>query len=393
VALVVLGALIGFVLCSDLVVWPIYIKLRLIQICASLALIGWFSFTVFFRIIDAVSAWLLIGFLCIWPVTMVITGNSTYVWISLFLICILAVINIIIKLAGTAGSWKYLQFSAYAVWIATGAFVTAGSTSYFPYALPIISFARGRFLLDIRTLITIVFLSIYAGEAIWKVFHTRRPAPPNLPVLTIPEVSSTIHSLIRSFLQPIFIVTNMILIILHRIINIIWMVLASLVIYLFLTGVVLTDRIIRTITDKEVNLPLFQIISFSLIIIFFTRLAGSTSNSFYFYLTSSSVSISNTIALFYVAGLFLIANMAMVFLGVFFDYGQDGLSRVLFFGTMFVLICLFSGLLIYAISRIDSLGIRGFDSPGLFSILSLMIIACAIVVGLSRRFIESKAST
>lgn len=406
---VLLGAGVVFITCSetaltfffDWMKWAILplsfteaekLILPLIQIFCLLIILGWVAFTGSRDGGDFFIGIVVFGLMLIAFVTAVIYPNHISFWASLLILVLMSFIAVEDK-TDFSDDWTKFTAYIYTAWIVSSLFITLGRTSYLPYAEPLVSISQIHFLLDIRILATALILIIFIGKAVIDAADKGIPEIPALPNLKIPELESfAANNLGAAIVNPFINVINAILLVLQKITNLIWYMVATVGVYLYRVGSGLAEYFVKLILESEIWLAIGKTLltfTFAVIVILGT---GYLSPLIKFYLTSDTSFFSISADIFWIimllAGGFAGSLCLIVLTGTIWEFKGNLLGKAAFAGSMLLIAWALSAALAYGFNASAFMTLRGFNSMGIYSLFIIVIIGLVFLFQVARSVIK-----
>lgn len=389
IALVLFNLAVAVLVCSETLTFETFYRQLVIEVSAIIIAIGWFAFATdnSSENIQELGVIFLLSSLFVSPiVVMILTNSSVAFWISLLLIGIMAVSNALEKVDS---AWEKALTLLYVVWVIVGIVITMGQTKFFPYASSAFIPSQVHFILDIRIIVSILFLFLLLIKAVLNSIRSGRPAIPSLPNLQLSDSSDEPNSLIEAILQPIIIVLNVILLAIMKVTETIWQLISSAIVYLYRIGVSLANEFYDLLSNSNVWKSILKTFATFVIIYLFVHAIVFMTPHFISYLTSVesvfSVSIDTVVSLAYVSGVYLAAFLGMLCVNALWEINDEFLVSSVFCGSMIILAISLAGGIMYGLARIDMLQIVDFKSLGLFSLSILIVVGAVFVYQVGRR--------
>lgn len=390
IGLILVGAGIAFVLCSEIVDLPEWIKEVTLQIYCLVISLGWFSFTANKNSKDLFDSLWGLGFLTGVIAGMIINPHPAFFWFSLLAVVGIGIIDILDEVLN---GWNLLSACLYITWIVAGAFITLGRTSYLPYASPILAISQIHFLLDIRFLVTGLVLLIFTGKAIIEAFDEGTPTIPSLPQLRLQDIRSASGDFVAAVLQPFVIIINAILVVIQKITNVIWQVIATVAVYLFRTGSNLANHFLDVVLNSRIWLSVFRALYSFIVILSVALIVKSISPSIRSYLVSntslSSLSSENMWNIILLAGMFAFILILIVSLCKVWRILDKPLSKAAFGGSMLMITWSLAGGVMYCLKLFDVFKLYGFESFGVYTLLIILIVSSVFIFQIIKRLLLS----
>ncbi len=278
-------------------------------------------------------------------------------------------------------NWERILLTFSMVWAVTSTMVTIGSWHWFPFSVKATQRLSGLvFFVDIRLLLGILFIIAATGTAIFHALIQERPILKEMDpwVLPIPDGKSFFLSLV----PPIIHVINVLLVVFHAIVELLWKSIQLLVILFGRIGVHLAKLIKKIATQYTTWISTGRSLLTLLLIVISFYLIKITSPSFFFYL-STSIWKEQIIHLAPI-----IFNVFMILLCVWVitsminqaNIKSVGDAAIMSLGWL-LMVYLLGGALVYGFYCLG-LDITGYENIGIFSVILVLLIVLGIVYAL-----------
>lgn len=280
------------------------------------------------------------------------------------------------------GSLSWLQ-GLYILWISTGVVILAGHFGYVPHyeliALHIpLDLGLLRTIIDIRFLATGLFVVWLACSAIYNALG---PDAPKLPhVNPFPPIAVKVDiEIIDALILPFLVAASFILKAFHIAIDIIWVAVATLAVYLYRIAVQLANRLTHLLTSQRVWKPLGQLYGTYVLVYIACIVLREKSPSAAKYVFTSPPGLTGyipDILALSVALLFAVVAACAL-------WGVEvlgAIARVALTSALLVIAFACSGVLLFLLHVVGVIGINGFEAVGPIS-LTILIILGAILGG------------
>ncbi|HSK81330.1 MAG TPA: hypothetical protein VLQ45_33060, partial [Thermoanaerobaculia bacterium] len=216
-------ALAGFLLCSQLVAMSTTHALSVLEIFQCCLLITWIALT--FAIledeVDTFPVWFFKIAVFFGPVACMslrLTHDHRKVafWVSLFAWTYLGVVSALEKMPKERSWRERVMVGLSATWAIWGTIISVGTSPLLPYAQPAVQdLDSAHIFLDIRKIVSILFLGALLATALYRAFQKKPPLIPPLRPWKIPEVIDV--PFVGLIAKPSLIVANVLLMVLHAV--------------------------------------------------------------------------------------------------------------------------------------------------------------------------------
>ena len=288
-----------------------------------------------------------------------------------------------------APPWDQFINSLYLLWVVLGAIITLGNTTLFPYARPATAISQITIFLNIRYILTGLFLLVCLVTSIVRAFRGGVRRIPSLPPLTL-DSSVYVRPALAALLKPFDIVVNAMVRLLWFVADTIWKLLALLGTYLGRTGKNLANQLYELVFSKDIWKSIIRVLATFVLVVGLVYGTAWVSPTIWSYLTSN-VSYSAALTMdsdmrsfWQVVAYFLGTLFAILFFFWIWDY-EDQVYQALFGGSMIIVGVGLAGLLMYALAQLKTLAIVGFDRLGPFTFTILCVVGIVFVGQLVRR--------
>lgn len=358
-------------------VWLVKVYLSVVLtmwIAAALALARWLP--------RLFGVWFLLAALVAAPVATMVLQTTAGInpRFSFWLVITLWTVFAVMGVWNTKKGWALFLFIAGAIWTICGVIGTAGLTSFLPYSQRALGEVTGfHRLLDVRLISTIIFASGVASTSFVSAWKRGLPNVTPVPMRPLPQPKETDSPWVRYILGPFLVVAEVVYELLHAVINIFWLALATVVIFFTRVGEEFADLVNSMRTDRRsASWIATCLLSFFVLVALF-YLASISAVSLLSYLQEDGFGDLLvrflTIAVNTFFGLVLVAVLAWLVLERR-DQAVGGAVQ----GLMFLLAVVFvSGVVMFGLSRIDALGLVSFRLPGPFTVLLLIFVTSGVL--------------
>lgn len=350
--------------------------------------IGWYGFSVsrgresFFE--DCIVAYVF----CAPIAAMTLTQSPVLFWISLVLTLAWGVLGGVDSAPSGTSDWQEVLIGVYSAWVVAGSVITLGSTSMLPYSQPALALSEIHLILDARLLLT-SFLVLFLGDSMVRAFGEGPPVIRPLPDIRISETANSSDPMISSIMQPIIVILNVMLLVVQRITNAIWHVIALLCVYLYRTGANLANLVVDLLSTSRLWLELVRVIASFLAVVVFATLVQMISSDVVVYMRSDtslgSISAQNFWTLTVAAVLFGVTVAIIVALCALWGVRKRALNQASYGGAMLLVAGWLSGGLIYVLSYTGLFRIIGFGTLGLYSLLLILFVGSVFLFQVLKR--------
>lgn len=290
--------------------------------------------------------------------------------------------------------WDTFSSCLYITWIVSGLFITLGRTSYLPYASPISAISQIHLLLDLRVLITALLLLLLIGKAVVEAFDEGVPEVLALPQFKLPGVEKGTNDIIVKIIQPFIIVTNAILLVIQKITNSIWHVVAMVGIYLYRIGSILADDVIVLVFKDKVWLVVFRVLVTFIAVLVLTLLIKYIAPSIIFYLTSNtsifSIQLMHLQTIIQLIGIFAVTLFLIVIVCWIWEFAEKPLGKAAFAGSTLIISWCLASIIMHLIVLSSLFNIRGFDTLGIYTLSIILLITSVFIFQVIKRLSKGK---
>jgi hypothetical protein len=388
-AIIITGTVVAFLECSEDISWPLPPRTIVLHIYIIAAAIGWYAFASSKSRQSFFDETLRCYLLCSPIAAMVLTQSPVLFWIALGITVIWGVIESLNADRFGQSDWEKALLGVYTAWIVASSVITLGSTSFLPYSRSALALSDIHLILDARILLTALLFLLLLGDSMVTAFNEGMPDIRALPDIRISEITSGYDPLILSILQPVVVILNVILLVIHKVTNVVWHLIALLAVYLYRTGVNLAGHTIDLLSKTRIWLSILRvIISFSVMVLF-TTMVMAFSPDIVEYIRSNtslfSISAHNFWTFLVAIVLFALTLATIVMLCALRGVRDKGLNQASFGGAMILVASWLSGVLMYILSYTQLFKIPGFASIGLYSLLLVLFVGSVFLFQVAKR--------
>jgi hypothetical protein len=275
----------------------------------------------------------------------------------------------------------------YIAWVSTGLVILAGHFGYVPHyeliALQIpLDLGLLRTIVDVRYIMTALFALSLGCSALYHALSSDAPTLPHLPPFSPIKLTVGID-VVDALLLPFLVAATVMLKTLHLVADIVWVVVATLAVYLCRISVRLANHLIELVTSQRIWKPLGRLYA-SYVIVYAACMAIRTwSPDAQHYVFTSPPGLTT-----YLPGVLIpsgIALFAVVLHCAVWSLDVLGaVARVALAAALLVIAFACSGMLLCLLRVLGVVGIRGYDGVGPVSLGILIILGaifCVYVIG------------
>ncbi len=395
--LALLGLLVALPLCSNLGGLSDSGKELLLGVFITGLACGWFAFTGTETKVGFVGVFFLSLMIASLLIAMAHSDSGFPFWMALLSMVFTAVVGM---LDGEKDRWENLLTSLYIMWVVVGVVVTLGSEDFFQYAKPALKLSEIHPLLELRYLLSVLFLSLSLVHAVRNAFLDDRPKIPVLPSYALPDVSAEMHPILRPVFQALQVVLNLLFLVIITVTNIVWTLLATVAAYFIRTGKNLAFRFYQSLSDGTIWQSIARILlTFGLVFLFARGILPALPKLIRPYLTVDLPFYFKTwdtlVVLIEIGGLALLVLFCIAFIWALWQNRKGVLeiaNQGLFGLAMMVFAFALSGAGMYGMARINSLDIVSFRSLGLFLFLAIVFVGLGSVIIFKLAFQSQKSN-
>ncbi len=395
VILVSSGVIVSLLCCSTALSWKPQTCSTILQFFIMIVGAGWFAFSYSSSRESFLLDCLIISGISFPVFFMLLTSSAVFFWMSLLIFTALGVQNAVRK-AHSTDQWESLLVGVYAAWVVSGIFVTLGSSSLLPYAESAISASNISLFLNVRFVLTALVIAALVGKSMLDAINGPEFNIASLPALSISDDGNK-DDVLGAIFSALVLVANTILLVIQKITNLVWQVIALIGVFLFRTGVNLGNLVVDLVTDSGIWFGMIRVVLTFVILIIFNLIIAAEVDRLYTYLRADTslfvISFSDFFTLF-TAGVIFCATLIMILIQCWlWDISTTPLVRAALGGAMFLAGFALSGFVIYVLSKIEILHIEGFRSLGVFTLLLILAVGLVFIYQLMKRATARKVQT
>jgi hypothetical protein len=249
-------------------------------------------------------------------------------------------------------------------------------------------------MLDLRYMLSGVFLILLLLRAVVLAFRKRHPLIPALPLFSFNSAQVKTDSIISITFRPVLIILDVVLLLLQRVVNILWRLLATVFAYLKRIGVNLGNQCYDIISNGSMWLTIVRtMVTYIALIAFAYSVIPLTQDArFYLTVNSSFAELSSvSIPLVYLGRmlLFFICTLLVIALICWMWRIKDFSYRLVYCGSLYLVSYAFSAVIVYLLRAYSNLNIVGFSSIGLYTTIFATIIILVFVFQLAKRLVDT----
>lgn len=391
VALGILGGIVDLAICWELLNLGLPSKAVVAGIFIVFLTVGWISFSVAENIESFVLKSGVILVLYLPLVGMILTEVRILFWVTLIIMVALTVTTVLKEVEST-NPWSKVLVSIYASWIVVGIIVTLGSARLFGYAESSSGLSQLHNLLDARYLITVLLVLCAFADAIFWAFEAglpKIPQPPQIPPLTVEVLPDSPIALVS---RPFLVFINLFVMIAQALVNLVWQLVGLVVTYLFRTAKHLAHQVHALVTNRTIFKAVGRVILTFLVVLVFTFLVRASAPDIVLYLTSSTspFSMSGRILLAMVTiVLFVLTNVGSVLLLAWLwkptsKTNKNLVDQAAHGGSIILVALALSSGMMYLLAKTHIMGLVGFDSIGILTLLLLLFLGSFFAYHIAR---------
>jgi len=374
-------ATVGFAVCTTYLLLTDTAKLWSVRVFLTSLVVAWYCFSASDNLRTFVKLIVPVSFVCIWPMFTVYLDS-----VALFFISIAVFGYWILRTARNQGEstqelfgpFRSVIFPLYSLWLVFTSLLSIGSYFQLKFIVNALNISQVHQLLDIRYALTAVVALLTIISA---VLAALREPPPNITPLAMVQLplrgqSSQGIALVVS--RALLTIVNALLVLLHRIADILWRFVAFIVTYLFRAASHISKQIFEILRSTAFWKYTLKISATILIIFASAYLIAFVAPKLQYYLSNVvplfPLNSPGLVALTSIFGAFLSVLVLQVLAARLWCDLDPSLIRATLAGAMLIISTWFSANFLYLLRYLRLFEIQGFQSYGLFSASLLVIL-------------------
>lgn len=383
---------VGLILCSKRIQPPARIAHTILETFLLALLCVWISLVWSKDEIKSLPGWGLGVFIAVAPIASLFSrlptvgGRNIGFWLGLGLWTAFGVLIVVNELKNKSPAERFIAALGVA-WTVSGFIISAGTTKLLPYSIPAIAGMKSvNVFLDVRYILGTIFIGSVCVVSIRQAFQEKAPSGPHLEAWELDE--STKEGLLDWIAHPFIILANAALLVLTILLTYLLRTARIVSFYFMEIGRRIGEIFRFLLTERETLKTVIQLISiFTFVVLAVLAAVKSTPYVLLYLQASRWESQVSALAL----GCMLIGCVSICVGGIFLVIeSRDGFTSIAFeiaiepvvvaFATLLSVVFV-AGLLLFVLSRVDTLQIQGFGVLGLFScVVSIFVLGGIIKV-------------